>query len=188
MNEVIENIKNRRSVRHFSNRKIEIETIKEILEAGNYAPSGANIQPWRFVIITSDDIRKKLAHNAKPVYKNFIANADESFKNMRKEIDQSLEDSIYYNAPALIFVIGKKMVSYELDCPMVCQNMMLAARSMGIGSCWIAFGQMGLNEEIKTSVLRVTENEVIYGPIAFGYPIKEFPQAPIKKEVVADWV
>ncbi|MDQ2084947.1 nitroreductase family protein [Herbivorax sp. ANBcel31] len=188
MNEVIENIKNRRSVRFYSNRKIEVDTIKKILDAGNYAPTGAGVQPWRFVVVTNDEIIKKLAQNAKPIYAAFMDNADEYFKNMRKEFDDALEDSICYSAPAIIFVIGKKMVSYEVDCPMVCQNMMLAARSLKIGSCWLGFATMAVDDNFKASVLKLEEDEVVFGPIAFGYPLKEFPQAPEKKEVIVDWV
>ncbi len=187
MNQVIENIKNRRSVRFFSNEPISDDIVKEILEAGNYAPTGANVQPWRFVVIKSEDVRKKLALNAKPVYKNFIDHADEGFKAMRKSIDEVLEDSIYYAAPVLVFVIGKNLVSYALDCPMVCENMMLAARSMNIGSCWLGFGQMGLNDEIL-GLLEFQENETIFGPIAFGYPKEGFPETPAKKPVTVKWI
>ncbi len=187
MNEVIKNIKNRRSVRFFSNESIENSILEEILDAGNWAASGANRQPWRFVVVKSEEVRKKMALNAKPVYKQFLAQADESFKAAREAIDKTLEDSIYYAAPVLVFVIGKKQMSYINDCSMVCGNMMLAARSLNIGSCWLGFGAMGINDEIL-ALLEMQQDEEIFGPIAFGYPEGDFPEAPNKKPIQVTWI
>ena len=187
MNEVIKNIKERRSVRFFQTKRIQKEVLTAIIEAGNEAPTGAGVQPWRFVVLESDDLRKSIAQNAKPVYLNFMKNAEAGFKKVRDEIDGVLEDSIYYAAPVIIFVIGKKLVTYDKDCPMVCENMMLAARSLDIGSCWLGFGQMGLTEEIK-KVMELQDNEVIFGPIAFGYPSKGFPEMPPKREPQVIWL
>lgn len=187
INEVIKNIKNRRAVRFFSNQKVDDAIIKEILEAGNFAPTGANKQPWRFVVIKDEEVRKKMTLNAKPIYKQFIENADANFKAARQEIDKAIDDSIYYNAPVLIFVIGKKQLSYVNDCSMVCGNMMLAARSLDIGSCWLGFGTMGINDEIA-ALLELGQDEEIFGPIAFGYPKEGFPPAPDKKPVQVKWI
>ncbi|MCX8128515.1 MAG: nitroreductase [Clostridia bacterium] len=187
MNQVIRNIKERRSVRFFSIQPISREDMELIIEAGNYAPTGANLQPWRFVVIQSEEIRKELAKNAKPVYQNYMKHADESFKQMRKSIDEMLEDSIYYSAPAIVFVIGKKVLSYAYDCPMVCENMMLAAKSLGIGSCWLGFGQMGLTDDIRAS-MEIKGDEEIFGPIVFGYPAQGFPEESKRREPVVKWL
>jgi nitroreductase len=70
----------------------------------------------------------------------------------------------------------------DMDCPMVCENMMLAAHSLGLGSCWVQFGQMALeNPEIRQA-LELKEGEKVYGPIVFGYPRDGFPPPPPKKE------
>lgn len=187
MSTVFDVIKNRRSVRFYDEKEIPKEIVEKIIEAGNCAPSGANLQPWRFVVVESREVRKKLADNALSVYKNWIQNADGNLKAMRKEIDELHSDPIYYSAPLVIFVIGSKILSYETDCPMVCQNMMLAGREMGIGSCWVHFGQMGLNEEIL-KMLEVSENEKVFGPILFGYPKGGFPESPVKKDAVVKWL
>ena len=64
---------------------------------------------------------------------------------------------------------------------MVCENMMIAARELEIGSCWVHFGQMGMNEEIL-KMLEIKKNKKVFGPKIFEYPKGEFPETPVKKD------
>lgn len=188
MNGVIETIKNRRSVRAYEKKEIPQEIIEKIVEAGDAGPSGANVRPWRFVVVKSREMIKKLQNTAIPFYKNWIEGVDGKLKEMRKEIDSKVEDPVYYDAPLIIFVVGTKVMAYESDCAMACQNMMLAARSMDIGSCWVQFGQFGLSEEIK-SEFEISENEKVFGPILFGYPKDGvFPEAKEKESTKIKWM
>lgn len=186
MNNTIETIKNQRSVRFYDTKPIADDIINELLEAGNHAPTGSDLQPWRFIVVTTDTYRGKLASTAKVAYEGFIDTMPR-LKEIRKQIDEMLDDSIYYHAPLVVFVVGKQMGTHNIDCPMVCQNMMLAARSHGIGSCWLGFGMMGLNDSIK-SEMGIEEGEEIFGPIAFGYPLGDFPDAPSKKPIDATYL
>lgn len=180
MNPVIENIKKRRSVRAYEAKAIPKDILAQIIDAGNNAPSGGNSQGWRFVVVEEEKFRKKLMEIAIPRYKKWMEQAPENLKEMRKEVDAKTTDPIFYCAPAIIFVIGSGM-SKDLDCPMVCQNIMLAARAFNIGSCWVFFGQLALNDtEIKTA-LEIKDNERVFGPILLGYPKDGFPDSPPKK-------
>ena len=71
---------------------------------------------------------------------------------------------------------------------MVCQNIMLAAYSFGIGSCWVGFGQMALEDDEVKEALEIKENERVFGPILLGYPKGGFPEAPKKKAPVVKWI
>ena len=122
-----------------------------------------------------------------PLYKKWIENAPDPLADMRKEIDSSVSDPVYYNAPAIIFVIGSGMTS-ELDTPMVCENIMLAARSLDIGSCWAVFGQLPLDDQEIRTALEIQAAEKVYGPILLGYPKGDFPAAPKKKNPVIKWI
>jgi len=187
MNKIIENIHNRRSVRQFEDISVPDDILKNIISAGNASPSGMNSQQWRFVVIKNRDLRKKLAGIAYPKYKAWLDCASEEFKQRRREIDKLVDDPVYYNAPVIIFVIGTGMTA-PLDCPMVCQNIMLAARSYHIGSCWVYFGQMIFdNDEIK-KIMNIKDTESIYGPIILGYPKDGFPESPPKKEPEILWM
>lgn len=107
---------------------------------------------------------------------------------MRKEIDAVVSDPIYYDAPAIIFVIGSGMTR-DFDTSMVCENIMLAARSLDIGSCWVYFGQLALDDQEVRNALELREGENVYGPILLGYPRGgKFPAPPPKKDAVIKWM
>ena len=187
MNNVIENIMNRRSVRLYDSRPIPQDVLQTIIDAGNAAPTAANAQSWRFVVVRDKAFKDKLMSLAIPRYKKWIEKAPKKLSDMRKEIDASTNDPVYYNAPVIVFVIGSGMTS-DFDTPMVCENMMLAARSFGIGSCWVYIGQLPLDDEEIRKELKMQEGEKVYGPILFGYPEKDFPQSPQKKEPKIKWI
>lgn len=187
MNPVIDNIMKRRSVRFYKDKKIPRDQMEIILQAGNYAPTGAGTQMWRFVVVEDDDFRKKLAELALPRYKEWMKKAPERFKAIRDKIDSEVEDPVYYSAPAIIFVIGTGQTA-DLDCPMVCENMMLAAKSLGIGSCWVYFGQLVLDDPEVREALDMQENEKVYGPIIMGYPKEDLPEPPPKKDPMGKWI
>lgn len=187
MNQTIETIMNRRSVRFYASRPIPREALRTILEAGHAAPSGMNARNWRFVAVEDPLFKNKLLSLALPRYQAWLEKAPEALKNMRKEIDAACPDPIYYNAAAIIFVIGSGMTS-DLDTPMVCQNIMLAARSLEIGSCWVYFGQLPLDDQEIRKILELQEQEKVYGPILLGYPQRGFPEAPPKNAPVIKWI
>lgn len=180
MNQVIDTIHNRRSVRFYEDKKLTKEEIQTIIDAGNMAPTGSG-QSWRFVAVTNDEILEKMRTLAKPKYEAWMKNAPQPFKEVRAQIDAVASDPVYYSAPAVIFVISSGMTA-DFDCSMVCENMMLAARSMEIGSCWVYFGQLIVDEPEIIQMLQIKENEKVYGPIILGYPKGEFPPAMAPKK------
>ena len=64
---------------------------------------------------------------------------------------------------------------------------MLAARSLGIGSCWVNFGQLALDDPGVKAELELQAGEKVYGPLVLGYPQGEFPPAPPKKPLKVKW-
>ncbi|MEW5801683.1 MAG: nitroreductase family protein [bacterium] len=184
---LIEAIMERRSVRFYEPKPVPRDIMQTIIQAGNLAPSGANAQQWRFVVVENEDFRKKLADLALPRYKRWIENAPEQFKAMRAEIDAVAHDPVYYSAPAIVFIIGTGMTA-DYDCPMVCENMMIAATSLGIGSCWVFFGQLVLNDQEVRNSLGLVEGEKVYGPILLGYPKENLPERASKKDPVIKWL
>jgi nitroreductase len=188
MNEVIKVIKSRRSIRSYLNREISRDILDTIIEAGNWAPTGANVQPWRFVIVQDAEFRQKLAEIAIPKYWKWYESAGEEWQAGRKPIDDVVEDPVYYSAPVIVFVIGTKTMTYAQDCPMVCQNIMLAAWSLGIGSCWVGFGKMPLQDEDVKQALELKENEMVFGPILLGYPKLDAEHTLEKKPPVVKWI
>jgi nitroreductase len=183
----IETIHDRRSVRSFEPKAIDPKILLELIEAAAAAPSGSNSQPWRFVVVSSPEWKEKLTKLSIPLYHAWLEKMPAAFQEMRKQRDPHTNDPIYYNAAAIVFVIGSGMTA-DFDCPMACQNLMLAARSMGIGSCWTYIGQLVLEAPTARNLLNLFEGEKVYGPIILGYPKGGFPDAPPKKELDLTWV
>jgi nitroreductase len=187
MNPVLENIQQRRSIRFFNARPIAREVLAGLLEAANQAPSGSNQQPWRFAVVESAAVRAQLAEAALPLYQKWLASTPPEFKARRAQVDAKNPDPVYYGAPVIVFVVGKGGSS-ALDCPMVCQNLMLAARAQEIGSCWVFIGSLVASLPEVKALLQLEEGERVYGPIVLGYPQGGFPEAPVKKLPVVKWL
>ena len=189
MNEVLKAIKTRRSVRAYESKKIPREIVNTIIEAGNQAPSGMNSQPWRFVVVEDEALHKKLIDTAVPNAKKLLETVKtsnpERYQQIMKRYEE-LEDPIYYSAPAIIFVIGKDRYG-DLSCPLACENMMLAAYSLGLGTCWVQFGSLVADNEEITKELELKEDEKIFGPIVVGYP-RVIPEPPEKRQPEVKWL
>ena len=118
MNEAIKNMKTRRSVRSFKSECPDKATIEAIIDVGLRAPSGKNMQTPIVVAITNKEIRDRLA----------LANAS---------VMGSSADP-FYGAPAVLVVLAKRdFPTYIYDGALTMGNLMLAAHSLGVASCWI---------------------------------------------------
>ena len=155
-----------------------------MLEAATYAPTAINIQPWKFTIITNKEAMKQLSDTAKPAVIRMLPDVgDEGLVGLKKRLSDP-QYNLFYNAPLLIFVSGVKSHYAVYDCSMAAQNMMLAAYTLGIGSCWIG-SAVALANDLKIKMeLGVPEDHEVHAAIIFGYPKGGFPQAPEKRSAV----
>ena len=203
MNPVIEAINGRRSVRAYDSKAVPKEILEKIIKAGNSAPytSMTRSQPWRFVVVQNKEFKQKLLETALPFWKNAIAPMKETAPALY-EMAMSLynvldepKDVIYYSAPAIVFVIGPN--NGAVSCALACQNMIIAAQSFGLGSCYVGFGAMVKGNPEIVKALELNENEAIFGPILLGYPMTNpAPKldaalktlTPIKKEPITKWI
>jgi nitroreductase len=186
-NSVMETIMSRRAVRSYQDKPIPKDILNEIIEAGNASPSGMNVQAWRFVVVQDKKIREKLVKLSLPKVEQWLGDKAEPVRTRRRKMAQEMGDPIYYEAPAIVFVIGSgNMMNY--DTPMVCENMMLSARSFGLGSCWVLFGSFAAEDPEIKKLLELKDGEKVFGPIIMSYPKGEFPDAPSKKPPVVKWL
>ena len=185
MNPVLKNIKTRRSVRSYKNTPVPKELIEKVIEAGNYAPAGNNSQSWRFVVVTDTEMRGKLYNRAYANWKRFFDNIKKNNPEHFETVKHygEMKDPVYYEAPCVVFVIGTKAI----DCALVTENMMLAAHSLGLGSCYLYFGAQVLDNPEIVKALDLKEKEKIFGPVILGYADK-FPDPPPKKAPSVKWV
>lgn len=153
--DAIQAILERRSVRAYRPQPIPDQDLQTILECGRRAPSAANRQPWRFIVITEPALKQEVARACA----NQMWMAD---------------------AGAIIALVGLPEVSpnwYLVDAGIALENMVIAARALGYGSCWVgAFDQDRLRSLLKLSIL---ERVVALSP--FGVPV-EWPPARQRKD------
>ncbi len=142
-------IKKRRSVRRFNGNEIPHEFMEQILEAGRWAPSGANAQPWRLIVVTEKEKLKSIAECC--YYKVFKS----------RHVGEASAAVVICADPEA----GSQ--TYTLDAAIAGANMTLMATSLGIGSCWIG----AFEEETLKKMMRIPENLKIIALIALGYEV-----------------
>ena len=160
-NEVIQNIMARRSVRKYLDKPVEHAKLEAIATAGINAPSAMNRQNWAVRIIED----YKLIADVSEVYKQEnpqMAERDPNFKNM------------FRNAPNLICVCAPTDGGFNLDAGLLCENMMLAAQSLGLGTCIQTGPIRFLTTDEKAKAFResldIPEGYKLLYIIAIGYP------------------
>ena len=146
---VLDIIKRRRSVRRFDGATIPKDAMEQILEAGRWAPSGANAQPWRFIVVTEKETLKSIAECC--YYKVFKS----------RHVGEASAAVVICADPEA----GSQ--TYTLDAAIAGTNMTLMATSLGIGSCWIG----AFEEETMKKMMRIPEHLKIIALIALGYEI-----------------
>jgi len=166
MNETIKTLLERRSIRKFKPERIKEEELNAILDAGMYAPSGANQQSALFVVIQDKETLKKLsAMNAAVLGKDFDP---------------------YYGAPTVILVFAdKSKISPVEDASLALGNMFNAAASLGIGSCWVHRAKQMFETTEGKDFLRkwgVPGNFIGVGSCILGYPDGKHPKAAPRKD------
>lgn len=173
MNEVLQNIKARRSVRAYTDRQISAADLDLILEAGAYAPNGMHYETWHFTAIQDATILTELNEAIKGAF----AKSDEP---RLRERGRSETYCCYYHAPTLVIVSNEPTQWWApMDCACALENIFLAARSLGIGSCWInQLGQTCDDLEVRALLTRlgVPQNHKVYGCAALGYEPADAPQ------------
>jgi nitroreductase len=155
-NGLLEMIKDRRSVREYTDKKIDKWILEELVDAAHLAPSGRNAQPWEFVVITDRNVLRKLA----------------SVRNM----------PFIGNAAACIVVCGDSSSKWIMnDCSAAAENIILAAKSFGIGSCWVAGVYSEYCEDAK-KLLGIPDSITIVSFLPLGYFDKN-PEPHGKREL-----
>ena len=154
--EKLDFILDRRSIRRFTDRKIETDVLKAILTAAMYAPSAVNRQPWHFLVI--DD---------------------------RRLMEEIMEIHPYarmlQTASHAVVVCGDEQLQHGegywvVDCGAATENLLLAAQCLGIGTCWVGLHP---REERKISfsrLLHLPSHIQPFAMVAMGYPDEHKPR------------
>jgi nitroreductase len=162
--DVLEAIRHRRSIRKYKSDSVEDDKLNKILEAGRWAPSASNKQPWHFIIIKDDEMRKKLADIH--TYGRFMA-----------------------ESPVVIVVLGDKTrhEKYHLADPHnAVQNMLLAAHSLELATCWMGVRDTAFESTFR-ELLEIPENYRVVCSISLGYPAMERDSSRLSLNEIVSW-
>lgn len=168
MNETIKNLIERRSCRKYSTTQIKEEELNSVLKAGEYAPTGMGRQsPIILVLQNKEKIEKPSKLNAK------IMGTDKD---------------PFYGAPTVLIVLADKNIgTYKEDGSLVLGNLMNAAYSLGLGSCWIHRAKEEFETEEGKELLKewnIPENYVGIGHCILGYPEEKSEAKPRKEDYI----
>lgn len=190
INDVFLNIYLRRAVREYKSDNVPDDIIKELIKTGTYAPSALNEQPWRFVVIKNRALMKKYSDRAKELWlKSVKGTASDDTAELIKLVSNP-EFDIFYGAPVLVLIFAVPGAdSPEFDCALAAENMMLAATSIDVGSCWIGLSAiLGSDKEFLKEIGAAADYRLM-SQLIFGYPVKKKLQAPERnKDVIINWI
>lgn len=203
-NPVLDVIKSRRSIRKYKPDSVSDDLIMFILEAARWAPSGENMQPWRFIVIRDPETRKKLGELAgkgsgrRFLQEFFLGDLEKRFASIKDEekkkyviekLTSGRVSAFLADAPVLIAICGDRLNSADLpfDCAAAIENMLLVAASLDLGACWvIAPVRDPRDEEKARKLLEIPLNFKVISIISIGYPSESprpRPREPLEKLV-----
>jgi nitroreductase len=199
----------RRSVRIYKDKQVPENLLRRILEAGRFAPSAGNYQPWRVIVIRDRDIINAMEKDIrmmckmlKPVLVWETSPLGPVAKLMAKTMTWLLpnklhhepygaipmiadgEAGIFHGAPTLILLLKDKRGAGKPEVDLGCcgQNIVLAAHSHGLGTCWVGFVELLRQNPIWKKRLGIEYPYEICEGISIGYPVGN-PDGMIPREI-----
>ena len=153
--DAIEVLKTRRSVRAYTDAPVPREIIEDVIDCGRLAATAINIQPWEFVVVTSRELLRSIAETTD--YGKFIA-----------------------DAPVCVVVLCEDTKYYLEDGSAATENILLAARAHGLGSCWVAGDKKPYAADI-CRLVGAPQGYKLVSLIPMGYPAEssQKPKRPL---------
>ncbi|MGB9683590.1 MAG: nitroreductase family protein [Candidatus Bathyarchaeales archaeon] len=181
MNETIEVIKRRRSIRRFKPEQIRDSDLQEILECALLAPNARNQQKWHFTVIQNEEVLNKMAS----IMKENMLNSGSFARSAKNSIP---EFNPFGNAPTVVLITADKTTRFaEIDCALAAENILIAAESLGLGSYIMTSTEFLFTtekgKELKKE-LGVPEGYEHVCVIALGYKDENPPAKPRRKDVI----
>lgn len=161
--DLVEAIKTRRSIRRYKPDPVPEELLKTVLNAARLAPTANNAQPWRMIVVRDEDVKRRLVAGANG--QKFIAQAPVVI------VACGLPDEAFPTA-------GGYMSSHVIDVSIALDHLTLAAHSLGLGTCWIAW----FKEDKVREALNIPEDVRVVAMTPLGYP-DETPERTARRNL-----
>jgi len=203
-------MRSRRSCRNYSGREIHRDVLEDLVKIGTTAPSGTNSQLWTFtvlsrrdeVVILGDRIARFFARLNQMAEKSWLRffnrffGQDQLGRYYRRYYETVREglmlwsregkDTLFHGAPAIILVGGRGRAGSPMeDALLASQNIMLAAHSLGLGTCMIGFAVEAIKRDRTIrKMLEIPGDETVYAAIALGYPAEQYNRPALRKKII----
>jgi nitroreductase len=172
--DTLEAIRTRRSIRRFQDQDVENEKLQAILEAARMAPSWANMQCWRFVVVKDRSVRQQISELS--YVESFLAPKGYKANPSKKGIAEAPVVIIACADPSQSGVLWDQRY-YLTDVGIAAQNLMLAVHDLGLGSVFVGV----FDEEKLRELLGIPAGIRIVGIFPVGYPLSEKKEGPPRK-------
>jgi nitroreductase len=199
----------RRSVRNYRDKQVPENLVRRILEAGRFAPSAGNCQPWKFIVIRDRDVIeamekdiRRMCGMLKPVVAWETSPLGPLAKMLAKAFIWLLPNKmhpapfaaipwiadgqvgVFHGAPTVILILKDKRGSGRPEVDLGCcgENIVLAAHSHGLGTCWVGFVELIRQNPIWKKRLGIEYPYEICEGISLGYPVGK-PDGMIPREI-----
>ena len=208
--QLVQLMASRRSCRNYTEQTVDRSVLEDLVKIGTTAPSGTNSQNWTFTVFPDRAavtefgqriasffkkinrmaerrwMRKALKLIGKPALDNYYRDFYPSVKEGLKEWELSGRDRLFHGAPALIVVAARPGGSCPMeDAMLATQNILLAAHSMGLGTCLIGFAVEAIQKDSAIQqFLKIPPEETVYSVIAIGYPDETYVGLAGRKKFV----
>lgn len=208
--ELVRLMASRRSCRNFQNRPVDRTLLEDLVKIGATAPSGTNSQMWTFTILPDRDavtalgdhvviffkrinelserywLRHALRFIGRPELADYYRDYHQSVSEALTERENSGGDRIFHGATAAIIVGSRPEGSTQKeDALLATQNILLAAHSMGLGSCLIGFAAIPMMKDLRVKrSLGIPDSEKVHTVIALGYPDEKYLKVAGRKRYV----
>ena len=207
--ELVRLMRSRRSCRNYTDKEIDRGLLEDLIKIGSTAPSGTNCQLWTFTVLANRREVEILGEQLARFFRSLNRKAAKSwirlyskifggdklgkyyrryYKTVREGLllwEKEGVDTLFHGAAAVILVGGKKSASSPVeDGLLVSQNILLAAHSLGLGSCMVGFAVEAIKRDKHIrKMLEIPDDELVVAAIALGYPAEKYQKTALRKKV-----
>ncbi|AGF56089.1 nitroreductase [Clostridium saccharoperbutylacetonicum] len=181
--EILECINSKRSIRAYTDEIIPEEVLNNLIELGTKSSTGSGLEPWGFVIIQDKNEINSLSERTK----QYLLDNFEKYPYLHQYENwlKNPQYSIFNHASTLLIIYGNVESHWHVyDCSLVAGNIMLAAHSIGIGTCWIGFAEHTLNTKEFKEKYGVPEQYELVCPMSIGYMKTKLTPPKRKKPII----
>jgi nitroreductase len=188
-------IQDRRSIREFTEESVSEHDLNMIMEAARQAPSGENAQPWRFIIVKDERMRKKMGAIAgggsgrrftaefvtKKMQERFVNLQDDAKRQAAfQKLTSGQVSTFMADAPVNIVVCGKKDVwDMPFDTSAAIENILLMVTALGLGACWVIAPCIDIRDEERIkNLLDIPEGFKAVSILSVGHPTRPHRPRP----------